>query len=214
MIRTPALLLLVAVLLVPGSLLAQSMLGQSRPGGAQGGTPQGGTPQGGTQGGPAPLPSTAPLAPVQVLPLPAVTAPGAAQQAQPMPAPAPQLQPAPTQPATTQPATPATATPPVPIPGEWVAQGTAELRGIDKVTARTAPLTAKVGETSRFGPLTVTVRGCAIRTPDLPQDATAFLEIAEAGQAPLFRGWMLLSQPQLGIVEHATHDIRLFACRP
>lgn len=209
MIRAPVLLLLALALVVPTAPRAQSMLGQSRPGGAQGGTPQGGT-----QGGPAPLPSTAPLAPVQVLPLPAVTSPGAAQQAQPMPAPAPQLQPAPTQPATAQPATPATATPPVPIPGEWVAQGTAELRGIDKVTARTSPLTAKVGETIRFGPLTVTVRGCAIRTPDLPQDATAFLEIAEAGQAPLFRGWMLLSQPQLGIVEHATHDIRLFACRP
>ncbi len=209
MIRTPAVLLLAAALLVPGPAQAQSMLGQSRPGGAQG-----------TQGGPAPVPSTAPLAPVQVLPLPAVTAPGAGQQAQPMPAPAPQPPPAPIQPPTTQPpaapqlAAPQSATPPVPIPGEWVAQGTAELRGIDKVTARTAPLTAKVGETLRFGPLTVTVRGCAIRPSDLPQDATAFLEVAETGQAPLFRGWMLLSQPQLGLVEHPTHDIRLYACRP
>lgn len=201
MIRAPALLLLATALAFPATPQAQSMLGQSRPGGAQ---------------GPAPVPSTAPLAaplaPVQVLPLPAVTTPGAAQQAQPMPAPTPATQPPSTQPA---PATPPTsAAPAVPIPGEWVAQGTAELRGIDKVTARTSPLTAKVGETLRFGPLSVTVRGCAIRTSDLPQDATAFLEIAEPGQAPLFRGWMLLSQPQLGIVEHATHDIRLYACRP
>ncbi len=211
MIRAPALLLLAVAMVVPTSphaqsMLAQSMLGQSRPGGAQ---------------GPAPVPSIAPLAPVQVLPLPAVTSPGAAQQAQPMPAPIPApmpapLQPSPPAPPQSAPAPPAPASSPtaVPLPGEWVSQGTAELRGIDKVTARTSPLTAKVGETLRFGPLSVTVRGCAIRPADLPQDATAFLEIAESGQAPVFRGWMLLSQPQLGLVEHPTHDIRLYACRP
>jgi len=198
--RASALLLLAAALALPVTLQAQSMLGQSRPGGAQ---------------GPTPVPSTAPLAPVQILPLPGVTTPGAGQQAQPMPAPLPPSQPAPAQPApaTTAPMPPSAA-PAVPIPGEWVAQGTAELRGIDKVTARTTPLTAKVGETIRFGPLSVTVRGCAIRAADLPQDATAFLEVAETGQPPVFRGWMLLSQPQLGLVEHPTHDIRLYACRP
>jgi hypothetical protein len=190
------------------SQLSQSLLGQSRPGGA--------------------VPSTAPLAPVQTLPLPGVTAPGAGQQAQPMPPPpaqppGPQLVPGQVLPAVPP---PPGGGPPAPIVGapapapvasvaqEWVPQGGADLRGIDKVMARTSSLSLRTGETVRFGPLSVTLRGCLVRPPDRAQDAAGFLEVAEGTAPPLFRGWMIVSQPQLAVVEHATHDIRLFACRP
>jgi len=215
MTRTAAPLAASALLLAGVALATpaagQSMLGQSRPGGA--------------------TPGAAPLAPVQTLPLPGVSTPGAGQQAQPMPPslpqPAgPQLQPgqflpavppAPGSPAS--PATPPAAVAPAPAPvapvaQEWVAQGSAELRGIDKVMARTTTLTLKTGETVRFGPLSVTLRGCVVRLGDRPADAAGFVEVAEGSAAPLFRGWMILSQPQLAVVEHATHDVRLFACRP
>lgn len=139
------------------------------------------------------------------------------------PPPAPQLQPGqflpatPPAPGSTPPpaAAPAPSQAPVaPVQGEWVSQGTAELRGIDKVTARTSSLTAKVGETVRFGPLSVVVRSCVVRPPDRAPDAAGYLEVSEGGNPPFFRGWMILSQPQLAVVEHPTHDIRLFACRP
>jgi hypothetical protein len=100
------------------------------------------------------------------------------------------------------------------VQSDWVTQGTAELRAIDKVMARTTTLTLKPGETARFGPLSVTLRSCVIRPPDRAPDAAAYLEIADAANPALFRGWMIASQPQLALVEHATHDIRLFACRP
>jgi hypothetical protein len=119
--------------------------------------------------------------------------------------------PAPT-PTPAAPAAPSIA-PVAPVQAEWLPQGTAELRAIDKVMARTTTLTAKPGETLRFGPLSVTVRGCVVRPPDKAPDAAGYLEITEAGK-PLFRGWMIASQPQLSLVEHATHDVRLFACRP
>jgi hypothetical protein len=99
-------------------------------------------------------------------------------------------------------------------PGDWQPQGTAELRGIDKVMARTTPITAKVGETVRFGPLAVVVRACVVRPPDRAPDAAAFLEVAEPGKPPVFRGWMILSAPQLALVEHPTHDVRIAGCRP
>lgn len=219
MIRPAAALALALALASPAGhgAAAQSLLGQSRPGGPQGGS------QGGPQGGAAPAPGAAPLAPVQVLPLPGVATPGAGQTAQPLPPPAgPQLQPgqflpavppAPgTTPAPAGPATPSLA-PVTPVQSEWVAQGSAELRGVDKVMARTTPLAARPGETLRFGPLSVVVRSCIARPPDRPADAAAFVEVSE-GNREVFRGWMVLSQPQLGLVEHATHDIRLFACRP
>ena len=179
----------------------------------------------------------APAVNVPAVSVPAVSVPGRGQQAQPMPAPAgPQLQPGQFLPAippspglSPGPGAGAVAPPPgpagpsavpvAPVQTEWVAQGVAELRGVDKVMARTSTLTAKVGETVRFGPLSVLVRHCVIRPPDRPQDAAAFLEISEtargeAGRPPVFRGWMLVSLPQLALVEHATHDIRLAACRP
>jgi hypothetical protein len=146
-------------------------------------------------GGPAP---GAPPAGAQLLP----------GQALPAVPPAPGTTPAPA-----GPATPSIA-PVAPVQAEWVAQGTAELRAIDKVMARTTTLTLKPGETVRFGPLTVTLRSCVVRPPDRAPDAAAFLEIADGANPALFRGWMIASQPQLALVEHATHDIRLYACRP
>lgn len=116
-------------------------------------------------------------------------------------------------PAPPGPATPSIA-PVAPVQSEWVPQPTAELRAIDKVMARTTTLTLKPGETARFGPLSVTLRGCVVRPPDRAPDSAAYLEIAEGSNPPLFRGWMVASQPQLSLVEHATHDVRLFACRP
>ncbi len=155
---------------------------------------------------------------------PTVTVPGRGQQAQPMPpATGPQLQPGQVLPAVPPapgsvapppgPASPSAA-PVAPVLGEWIAQATAELRATDKVMARTTSLTVRVGEPVRFGPLTVVVRSCVVRPPDRVADAAAYLEISEGTAVQLFRGWMVLSLPQLALVEHPTHDIRLFACRP
>ena len=162
--------------------------------------------------------------PVHAQAPPTVNVPGLGQHAQPMPAPAgPQLQPGQFLPTTppapgsipqpTGPATPSAA-PLAPVQSDWIAQRTVELRATDKVMARTTTLTAQLGETVRFGPLSVVARDCVIRPPDRPQDAAAFLEISEPGRPQVFRGWMLLSLPQLALVEHPTHDIRLAACKP
>ena len=208
--------LMLAGLLLAGPAAAQSLLGQSRPGGGAPASP----------GSPG-LTGPAPLAPVQVVPLspdpapaappvvappvvappvvappvgpPLVVTPGAALPAQPMPAPVPGSPPGPEAGSA--------------APSVWVAQSGAELRGVDKVTARTAVLSARPGEALRFGPLSVVLRHCVVRAADRAADAAAYLEISE-GARMVFRGWMVLSQPQLGLVEHPTHDIRLFGCRP
>jgi hypothetical protein len=173
-----------------------------------------------------------PPAGIQATPLPSLTAPDPAfapPAATPVPAtPAP---PAPAPPAAAPPAvvTPATppgaATPPVttpippaagtPIPGDWQARGFAELVALDKVTARPTQLAVKVGETVRFGTLAITVRACAVRPPDQPADATAFLEITDRGGAtPIFRGWMFAAEPSLAVLEHPVYDVRVTGCRP
>ena len=199
--------LLAALAAVPVSVLALSAaLAQPAPRPPQG-SPPGLTPLGPVQ---APRPSAPsqpivtqgqdPLAPVQSQPLPSLTPPD--------PAYAP-----PTRPAGAAPL--AAPQPALVLAGDWQPRQIVELRGLDKVTARSAAITGKVGETLRYGTLSILVRGCAVRPPDQPADVTAFLEITDRGAStPIFRGWMIGSAPSLAILEHPIYDIRVAACRP
>lgn len=175
-------------------------------------------------------PTTPPPAGIQAQPLPSLTgpdpafappsagtqapaapAPATPRPATPAPAPAAPAAPAPVAPA---PAVPAPAVQGTPIPGDWQPRGTAELIGLDKVTARPTQIAVKVGETVRFGTLSITVRGCAVRPPDQPADATAFLEITDRGaSAPVFRGWMFMAAPAIAVLEHPVYDVRVAGCR-
>ena len=160
---------------------------------------------------------TPPGAPIQSQQLPSLTAPDPAFVAPRAPAAVPPASPPAPPPATPTPTPPAT-TPSQPgtaIPGDWQARGTTELVALDKVTARSSPLTAKTGETVRFGTLAITVRACAVRPPDQPADATTFLEITDrGGTTPIFRGWMFAASPSLAVLEHPVYDIRVIGCRP
>ena len=108
---------------------------------------------------------------------------------------------------------PASAQTPSP-PDTWQPRTTAELSALDKVRAQPATLTARVGQSVTFGTLTITVRGCFARPPDVPQDSTAFLEIADSRPTGAgFRGWMIANAPSLSQFEHPLYDIRVMACR-
>lgn len=99
-------------------------------------------------------------------------------------------------------------------PGSWLPRGTAELTALDKVRAVPTNLIVQVGETVRYGSLTIALRGCVVRPPDQARDSAAFLEITDSHPGgPGFRGWMLASAPALGMMEHPLYDIRVVACR-
>ena len=98
---------------------------------------------------------------------------------------------------------------------DWMARPGVVLQGLDKVTARVTALNGKVGEAMRFGALAVVVRSCVVRPAEMAADAAAFVEVTERGAAaPLFRGWMVVSNPGLGVIEHPVYDLRLTGCRP
>ncbi len=106
------------------------------------------------------------------------------------------------------------APPPGPAPDIWVAKSIVDLIVLDKVSARAAPLSGKVGEELHFGTLTIVARACVVRPPDAAADAAAFLDITDSqpGIAP-FHAWMLLAEPSLSIYEHPVYDIRVAGCR-
>ena len=57
--------------------------------------------------------------------------------------------------------------------------GSATLQALDKVNAIEKTLVVKVGDTGQFDSLDIAVRGCFVRPPDKPADATAFLVIRD-----------------------------------
>jgi hypothetical protein len=109
-----------------------------------------------------------------------------------------------------------------------------KLRALDKITGNSTDLTAKVGQTLKFGRLSVTVRACFQAPPEDTPESAAFLEIhstapdrqtaaEKSGKAPrgpqpigpdglLFSGWMFASSPGLSALEHPTYDVWVISC--
>jgi hypothetical protein len=97
--------------------------------------------------------------------------------------------------------------------GGWVQMGTATLQALDKVNARSETLVVKVGDVAHFGTLDIAVRGCFVRSPDRPADATAFLVIRDQrADAPAFTGWMVRSAPYMSMLAHPLYDVRVTGC--
>jgi hypothetical protein len=110
------------------------------------------------------------------------------------------------------------------------------LRALDKITGNSTDLNARVGQTLKFGRLSVTVRACYQAPPEDTPESAAFLEIralaAESqrvtaaekagretrGPKPigpdglLFSGWMFASSPGLSALEHPTYDVWVISC--
>jgi len=104
---------------------------------------------------------------------------------------------------------------PVPVPGpNWLPRTTADLVVLDKMRAQPTPLTVNVGQSATFGPLTIALRSCLVRPPDVPGDSAAFLDVTD-GRDPNagFHGWMIAGAPSLSQMEHPLYDVRLSACR-
>ena len=98
--------------------------------------------------------------------------------------------------------------------GAWLPRATAELRVLDKVRAQPSTLNIKTGTSATSGSLTITVRGCFVRPPDQPADATAYLDIQDSHPTGTgFRGWMLANAPALNQMQHPIYDVRVVACR-
>lgn len=113
-----------------------------------------------------------------------------------------------------RPAAAADAPPPSP-PDTWVPRTTAELVLLEKLRAQPTAVTVSTGQSTTFGTLTVALKSCATRPPDLPQNSAAFLEVTDSkrGPAPVFRGWVLSNTPSVSQMEHPIYDLRLVACR-
>lgn len=102
-----------------------------------------------------------------------------------------------------------------PESGGWVKMGSATLQALDKANAIEKTLVVKVGDTARFDSLDIAVRGCFVRPPDRPADATAFLVIRDQrSDTPAFDGWMDHAAPYMSMMAHPLYDVRIAGCSP
>ena len=92
-----------------------------------------------------------------------------------------------------------------------------KIQALDKSTARTETLTAKVGETIQYGSLFIKAQACREPGPlDKPESA-AFLQVWEVPinatkSEWIFSGWMFASSPALSAMDHAVYDVWVLDC--
>lgn len=96
------------------------------------------------------------------------------------------------------------------------------LRTLDKVTATTRDYTVRVGDTLKYGSLTVDVKHCEKKPPEDTPETYAFLQIFDArsdgkgdimSSEKVFSGWMLASKPAISALDHAVYDVWVIDCK-
>lgn len=97
---------------------------------------------------------------------------------------------------------------------KWVQRDIALVRVLDKTYARAEILRVKVGQSARLGGgIDIAALACAVRPPEQPADAAAFLVVtAAASGAVAFRGWMFAARPTVAMLEHPLYDVRVVGC--
>jgi hypothetical protein len=99
-------------------------------------------------------------------------------------------------------------------PDTWLPRSEATLRVLDKISAQATTVHLRVGATTTVESLTITLRACAVRPQDLPQDSAAMLDIADSRPGmPDFHGWMFSGEPALAMLEHPVYGVRLVRCQ-
>lgn len=87
------------------------------------------------------------------------------------------------------------------------------LRILDKITGEVADVELANGETRRVGLLTVTLNECRYPANNPSGDAYEMLTILYRGDPePVFRGWMIASEPSLNAMEHQRYDVWPLRC--
>lgn len=91
------------------------------------------------------------------------------------------------------------------------------LKALDKSTARTTTITAKVGESFEYGPLNIRIQSCRKNPPIETPESAAFIQVwevpPETGKSEwVFSGWMFASSPALSAMDHPVYDIWVLDC--
>lgn len=95
--------------------------------------------------------------------------------------------------------------------------GRATLQVLNKTTAKTLVIDAKVGEEVEYGKITIIVKKCWQAPLDQKPDSRVLMEIYEnkpdAPRNRIFYGWMISSSPSISSMEHPIYDVIALSCK-
>jgi hypothetical protein len=91
------------------------------------------------------------------------------------------------------------------------------IQGLNKITAKTSILEIRVGDTLKFGKLTITIHKCWQSPLDQKPESKVLMDVYESNgnenKARIFYGWMFASSPSISALEHPIYDITVVGCK-
>jgi hypothetical protein len=103
----------------------------------------------------------------------------------------------------------------------WNQRGAALLDVLDKEDGAVHRIKVPVGSSTSEGRLSIEVGACVVRPKEMTSDAATFLTVtskpvdgnaSSTGDTPLFRGWLIRSEPGATVVGDAAVTFRLIGC--
>lgn len=102
----------------------------------------------------------------------------------------------------------------------------AVIQALNKITAKSSLIEIKLGDTIRFGKLSITALKCWQAPLEQKPENKILLEIFDSGsknpdnpdeegkgKTRIFYGWMFSSSPSISSIEHPIYDITAIACK-
>ena len=95
---------------------------------------------------------------------------------------------------------------------KWV-----NLKGLDKITAKTSEIKIKIGDTKKFGLLEIKAIKCGNTSTEKKPDQVAYIQVKDLSdnlneQVFVFNGWTFSSNPSLTPIDHPVYDLWLIGC--
>ena len=101
---------------------------------------------------------------------------------------------------------------------EQAGSSVAIIQALNKTTAKTSILEAKIGQKINFGQLTITARKCWQAPLDQKPESKILLEVFEDKNdgnpaKRIFYGWLFASSPSVSGLEHPIYDLAALGCK-
>lgn len=96
------------------------------------------------------------------------------------------------------------------------------VQGLNKITAKSSPIEIRIGDTVKFGQLSITALKCWQAPLEQKPESKILLEIYDNNSASenkeqkktrIFYGWMFASSPSISTLEHPIYDITAIGCK-
>ncbi len=79
---------------------------------------------------------------------------------------------------------------------------------LDKISGKVFRSKLNVGQSSRFGTITMHLKKAFVNSPDDVDEVYAYVEISEDGKI-IFSNWLFASSPSVNLFTHPVYDVRI-----